>query len=307
MRSFTSVQNQHTVRDHIEICGTGLHSGAETILRIHPAKEDHGIIFVRSDVSDRNNRIPALWNSVVDTQLCTVIGNEDGVTVGTIEHLMAALHALNIDNAMIELDGPEVPILDGSSAVFVDALLKTGIKAQEASRKIIKILEPIQYEEDGKTVTLLPADDSSYKMDIDFDHQSIGKQSYTCALDAKIFAADIAKARTFGFVHEVNHLRSLGLCLGGSLENAIVLDEEKVLNPEGLHHEDEFARHKVLDAIGDLYLAGHSILGAYKGYKAGHALNNKVLHVLFSAPEKWAYVHAEEVQQDAPITAMAAE
>ena len=285
-----NIQNlvlQQTVADHVEIHGTGLHSGAETILRIHPAKIDNGIVFVRKDVSDRNNLIPALWDRVVDTQLCTVIGNKDGVTVGTIEHIMAALNALGISNAMIELDGPEVPIMDGSSRPFIEAIERVGVQTQDAPLKVIKILEDIVYEEDDKVVRLTPADTSAFAITIDFAHQSIGRQSYALTLDDNAFSNEISDARTFGFAHEVNYLRSLGLCLGGSLENAVVLDENKILNPEGLRHQDEFARHKLLDAVGDIFLAGHRIIGAYEGYKAGHAVNNKALHALFAHPEKW--------------------
>jgi UDP-3-O-[3-hydroxymyristoyl] N-acetylglucosamine deacetylase len=292
MRKLEATLSQNTVADHIEIQGTGLHSGADTTLRIHPAKVDNGIVFMRSDVCDRNNLIPALWNNVVDTKLCTVIGNNDGVTIGTIEHLMAALHALDITNAMVELDGPEVPIMDGSSEPFIQAIQKIGVAAQAAQQKAIKILEEINYQEDGKTVSLSPSDETQYEMSIDFDHGSIGQQSCALKLNAASFTKDISNARTFGFIHEVNHLRSLGLCLGGSLENAVVLDAQTILNPEGLRHDDEFARHKLLDAVGDIYLAGHRIIGTYRGHKSGHAMNNKILHELFANPKKWALIDA---------------
>jgi UDP-3-O-[3-hydroxymyristoyl] N-acetylglucosamine deacetylase len=290
MRKLEPTLSQNTVADHIVIQGTGLHSGADAILRIHPAKADNGIIFMRSDVSDRNNLVPALWDHVVDTKLCTVIGNKDGVSIGTIEHLMAALNAMNITNAMIELDGPEVPIMDGSSLPFITAIKKVGISAQNAPQKAIKILEEITFKEDDKFVTLSPSEFAEFSITIDFDHKSIGKQSFAMRLDADNFAKDISDARTFGFLHEFNHLRSLGLCLGGTLENAVALDGDKVLNPEGLRHDDEFARHKLLDAVGDIYLAGHRIIGTYKGYKSGHAVNNQALRALFANPDKWALV-----------------
>ena len=295
MRKLNQTLSQNTVANHVEIQGTGLHSGADTILRIHPAKVDNGIVFTRNDVSDRNNLVPALWDNVVDTKLCTVIGNKDGVSVGTIEHLMAALNALNITNAMIELDGPEVPIMDGSSEPFIQAIKKVGLQEQDAVQKAIKITKEIKYVEDDKVVTLTPSEASDFEITIDFDHGSIGKQSYGLQLDGDSFANTISDARTFGFVHEVNHLRSLGLCLGGSLENAVVLDEKQILNPEGLRHDDEFARHKLLDAIGDIYLAGHRIVGRYNGYKAGHAVNNEVLKVLFANPDKWEMVDMPNV------------
>lgn len=290
MRKLDSTLLQNTVADHVVIQGTGLHSGADTVLRIHPAKVDNGIIFTRNDVSDRNNLVPALWDHVVDTKLCTVIGNKDGVSVGTIEHLMAALNALNITNAMIELDGPEVPIMDGSSEPFIKAIKAVGVETQNAPQKAIKITEEITFVEDDKVVKFTPSENCDFEITIDFDHGSIGKQSYGIQLDDASFETQISDARTFGFVHEVNHLRSLGLCLGGSLENAVVLDEQTVLNPEGLRHDDEFARHKLLDAVGDIYLAGHRIIGKYSGYKAGHAVNNKVLEVLFANPDKWTFV-----------------
>lgn len=296
MPNSIKTKSQNTVANHVIMQGTGLHSGADTVLKIHPAKIDNGIVFMRSDVSDRNNLIPARWDHVVDTKLCTAIGNQDGVTVGTIEHLMAALNALNITNAMIELDGPEVPIMDGSSEPFMKAIALVGVTAQNAPQKAIKILEPIHYSEDDKTASFYPSNHADFSITIDFDHGSIGQQSYAMRLEGDNFSDKLSDARTFGFVHEVNYLRSLGLCLGGSLENAVVLDEEKILNPEGLRHDDEFARHKLLDAIGDIYLAGHRIMGEYKGYKAGHALNNQLLQALFKHPEKWTFVELENAE-----------
>ena len=291
---------QKTVLSDVKMTGVGLHSGADINLCIKPASADAGITFVRTDVADKNNQIPALWNQVADTQLCTVIANEDGVSVGTIEHLMSALRGLGIDNAIIELNGAEVPIMDGSAMPFIEAIEAVGVQAQSAPRKIIKVLKEVSVMHDGKRVTLKPADGYIFGGEIEFDHPQIGNQKFETQLVNGNFRHDIAEARTFGFLHEVEWMRSQGLAQGGSLENAIVLDKEEgsVLNPDGLRFEDEFIRHKLLDAIGDLYLAGMPILGAYDGVKAGHAINNEILHALFA--EKDAY---EVIAYDAPVQA----
>ncbi|MCB9991899.1 MAG: UDP-3-O-acyl-N-acetylglucosamine deacetylase [Rhodospirillales bacterium] len=284
---------QQTLAKAIDVNGIGLHSGAQVRLSLKPAPAGHGIVFVRTDVTDRDNVIPALWNKVVDTRLCTVIANEDGVSVGTIEHLMAALRGCGIDNLRIELDGPEVPVMDGSAAPFVEKIDEAGIRMQGKARRVIKILKEITLEQDGKTVRLRPAIGSSFGGRIDFDHPSIGRQDYTIQLLNGNFRHDLADARTFGFAHEVEALRRNGLALGGSLDNAIVLDQDKVLNDEGLRYYDEFIRHKLLDAIGDLYLAGMPILGAYEADKPGHAMNNAILHQLFAQPDCWVMVDLE--------------
>lgn len=281
---------QQTLAKSIVIQGIGLHSGAEVRMLLHPAAVNSGVTFIRTDVTDRDNVVPARWDAVVDTRLCTVIGNKDGVTIGTIEHLMAALRGCGIDNVTVELDGPEVPVMDGSSAQFVAEIDAAGIRAQGAPRRVIKILKEISIEQDGKTVRLAPSVSSSFGGRIDFDHPSIGTQHYKIQLVNGNFRHDLADCRTFGFLHEVEALRRSGLALGGSLENAIVLDQDKVLNREGLRHGDEFIRHKLLDAIGDLYLAGAPILGAYYADKPGHAMNNAILHALFAAPAAWTWV-----------------
>ncbi len=281
---------QHTIASPVTLSGTGLHSGAETTMHIRPADAYQGIVFVRKDVSDRNNMVPAIWHAVVDTRLCTMIGNEAGVTVGTIEHLMAALRACGIDNALVELDGPEVPIMDGSSVMFVEAFIRVGLRTQTAPRRAIKILKEVTLTEGDKRVTLKPGIGSRFRAEIDFAHPAIGHQSCEVEMLSDQFITDIADARTFGFVHEVNALRAQGLALGGSLENAIVLDQHNVLNKDGLRYDDEFARHKVLDAIGDIYLAGAPIIGLYEGVKPGHALNNQILRQLFADKTAWTYI-----------------
>ena len=281
---------QNTIQEKVTLKGTGLHSGKTITLSICPAEEGTGIVFVRTDIRSGSNIIPALWNNVTNTQLCTLISNEDSVSVGTIEHLMSALRGLEIDNARIELDGPEVPVMDGSALPFVKLIEEAGIEKQSAPRRIIRIIKEITVQQDGKTVKLSPADSSVFAGEIEFDHPKIGKQRYEVSLLNGNFKHDIADCRTFGFVHEVEWMRSQGLALGGSLDNAIVLDKNSVMNPEGLRRSDEFIRHKLLDAIGDLYLAGHPILGLYEGTKAGHAMNNVVLKALFADPSSYEII-----------------
>ena len=273
---------QNTLKHTIGLVGTGLHSGAQVTLTLVPAPVDHGIVFVRSDLPEGENEIPALWNRVVDTKLCTVIANDHGAKVGTIEHLMSALAGLNIHNLRIEIDAEEVPIMDGSAAAFVEAFEATGIQPQEAPLRAIKILKPVTIEQDGKRITLSPADVTSYSGQIDFPHPAIGAQDYSIQLVNGNFKHEVADCRTFGFESEIEYLRSVGLARGGSLDNAIVLGKDSVLNPGGLRRADEFIRHKLLDAIGDLYLAGAPIIGAYEGIKPGHAMNNAILHALFA-------------------------
>ena len=298
---------QHTVSRPVELSGVGLHSGAETVLRILPAEIGAGLAFRRVDVTDRDNMIAARWDAVVDTRLCTVVANKAGVSVGTIEHLMAALSACGVDNAILELDAPEVPIMDGSSAPFVDAIREVGLKTQAAPRRAIKVLKEVSVIDGDKTVTLKPGIGSRFKAGIDFAHPSIGQQSFEIELFNGDFEAKISNARTFGFAHEVKALRAVGLALGGSLENAVVLDEKTIMNPEGLRHNDEFARHKVLDAVGDIYIAGGPLVGHYEASKPGHNMNNRILHELFSNNENWEWVDLYMDASDIPagITAAA--
>lgn len=278
---------QSTLQKKITVNGVGLHSGKDIVLSICPARPNEGIVFVRTDVTEKNNVIPALWDHVADTQLCTVIANEDGVSVGTIEHLMSALRGCGVDNATIEVSGAEVPVMDGSALPFLELIEEAGVIVQPSPRRVIKVLKDVSVEQDGKRVTLSPAENSSFLGEIHFDHPAIGSQSFETQLFNGNYKHDIAGARTFGFLHEVEWMRSKGLALGGSLDNAIVLDPAGVMNPDGLRFEDEFIRHKLLDAIGDLYLAGMPIMGAYNGVKAGHAMNNAILKALFA--DKDAY------------------
>lgn len=284
---------QHTLKTAITCTGVGLHSGDKVTMVLHPAIEDHGIVFKRIDL-EGSNMIPALWNYVTDTKLCTVISNDRGASVGTIEHIMAALRGCGVDNALIEIDGAEVPVMDGSSIAFVEMIDNAGLRRQEKHRRGIKVLKDIKVEHKGKTITLRPSDKCSFTGSIEFDHPTIGCQSYGTKLVNGNFRHDIAQARTFGFLHEVEWMKSNGLAKGGSLDNAIVLGEDGVMNPDGLRFGDEFIRHKILDAIGDLFLAGGAIIGEYEGFKAGHALNNQVLRALFSDKEAWEIIDLDE-------------
>ena len=283
------MEYQKTIQSPVSVTGVGVHSGLDITLTLHPADSDTGIVFVRTDINTGDNIIPALWNRVVDTRMCTVIANDSGASVGTIEHLMAALRGCGIDNCRADITGAEVPIMDGSAKPFVDMIENAGISTQNAPLRKIRVLKPVRVEKDDKVVTLSPSDSASFSGGIDFAHPVIGAQDYTTQLVNGTFKHDIAKARTFGFYEQVEMLRANGLALGGSLDNAIVLNHDGVMNPGGLRFQDEFIRHKILDAIGDLYLAGAPIIGQYDGQKAGHEMNNLILHALFSDEENWQY------------------
>lgn len=282
--------HQRTIKQAVSCQGVGLHSGALLNLKLLPATAGAGITFIRTDVTDKDNRIAARWDCVVDTRLCTVLANRDGVSVGTVEHIMAALRGAEIHNVTIELDGAEVPIMDGSSAAFVELIDRAGVEVQGDVAYAIKILHPVTVTEGNKSVTLSPAPVATYTGEIEFAHPSIGQQKYGIQLLNGNFRHDLADSRTFGFYEEVTALRAMGLAKGGSLENAIVLDQDAIMNPEGLRHEDEFIRHKLLDAVGDIYLAGAPVIGAYHGVRPSHALNNAALRALFADRDAWAVV-----------------
>jgi UDP-3-O-[3-hydroxymyristoyl] N-acetylglucosamine deacetylase len=281
---------QHTLKKPTSIHDIGLHSGQLVNVTIHPAAADHGIVFKRVDIQDKDNIVPALWNRVVDTRLCTVIGNEDGVTIGTIEHLMAAFRGCGIDNALVEIDAAEVPILDGSSDVFIKHFEEAGIQVQSSPRRAIRVLKEVTYTENGSTVTLSPSNTPVYGGQIDFDHPSIGAQKFEIKLVNGNFKHDLADCRTFCFLKDVEMMQANGLARGGSLDNAIVIDDAGVMNEEGLRCHDEFIRHKLLDAVGDLSLCGGLFLGRYEGMRAGHMMNNKALHALFADDTAWDMV-----------------
>ena len=278
---------QHTVRTTARFAGTGVHTGAYTRVDVRPAATNSGIVFVRTDVRDPDNVVPATGEAVCKTQLGTVIGNAAGVTVATIEHLMAAFAMLGVDNAVVEVDGPEMPIMDGSSAPFVRILDRAGLRPQEAARRYIEILDTVEVVEGDKRATLTPADGFEMAFEIVFDSAAIGRQSVDLNMDERVFREELADCRTFGFLSDVEALRAIGLARGGSMENCVVLDGDRVLNPEGLRRPDEFVRHKALDAIGDLYTLGGPLLGRFEGVCAGHGLNNAVVRALLARPDAW--------------------
>ncbi len=281
--------NQQTLSKEILIHGIGLHSGIDVSMKLIPAEADFGIKFYRTDLNS-NNMIKALWSNVTNTKLSTTISNKFGVSVSTIEHLMSALSGLHIDNLKIEIDGPEVPIMDGSSKDFVNLIESTSTIDLKKRRKIIKIKKNIKVNKDYSSVELKPNNQFSIDFEIDFPSELISKQSCHLQLVNGNYKSDIAAARTFGFEKDVDMLRSNGLALGGSLENAVVVGENKILNKEGLRFKDEFVRHKILDSIGDLYLAGSPIQGYFLGNKSGHYLNNQLLKSLFSDINNYEYI-----------------
>jgi UDP-3-O-[3-hydroxymyristoyl] N-acetylglucosamine deacetylase len=267
----------------------GIHTGAYTRVSVRPAPIDSGIVFVRTDVTDADNRVLASPETVCKTQLGTVIGNAAGVTVSTIEHLMAALVMLGVDNAVVEVDGPEMPIMDGSSLPFIRVLDRAGLRLQDAPRRYIEILEAVEVVDGDKRAALKPALGFEVAFEIRFPTPAIGTQAIDMAMDEQAFRAELADCRTFGFLHEVEALRSMGLARGGNMDNVVVIDGDRVLNPEGLRRPDEFVRHKALDAIGDLFVLGAPVLGRYEGELAGHAMNNLLVRALAAKPLAWRY------------------
>lgn len=271
----------------------GVHTGQRVRLAIRPAPEGTGIVFVRTDITDRDNRIVVSGEAVVDARLNTMIENAAGVRLSTIEHLMAAFCALGISNVVVEVDGPELPILDGSALPFVQLLDRAGFRRQATPVRYIEILEPIHVTDGDKHAALYPCHRYEMRFEIEFASAVIGNQVVDFVVDEETFRSDIMAARTFGFAHEVEALRQAGLARGGSLENAVVIDGDEILNPGGLRMEREFVRHKALDAIGDLYVLGAPLLGRYEGYKAGHAVNNALVRAMLAAPHAWREVVRE--------------
>ena len=282
--------NQRTISNPIKLTGVGLHSGAKVNLILDHAPEDNGIKFIRTDHKN-HNVIEAIWSNVSATNLSTTISNKNNLSVSTIEHLMSALSGLHIDNANILLDGPEVPIMDGSSKPFVELIEENGIEIQNKKRRILKVKKEIFVSNEQGSIKLMPNKEFSIDFEIDFPSPVISKQSCQLQLINGNYKTDIASARTFGFEKDVEQLRSNGLALGGSLENAVVVGDDKILNKEGLRFKDEFVRHKILDSIGDLYLAGAPIQGYFYGNKSGHQLNVKLLKRLFSDKSNFEYLY----------------
>jgi len=282
-------QNQQTIEESISISGIGLHSGKLVEIKLLPAEVDHGIKFIRID-KKTDNVIDAVWSNVSETVLNTTISNQSGIKISTIEHLMSALSGLHIDNLIIYINASEVPIMDGSSKPFVDLIENVGIKVQNKKRKLLNIKKTIEVKKDNSSAKIIPSNQFSIDFEIDFPSQLVSKQSCQLQLINGNYKTDIAAARTFGFEKDVEYLRSNGLALGGSLENAVVVGENEILNEEGLRYSDEFVRHKILDSIGDLYLAGSPIIGYFFGNKSGHHLNNQLLRKLFSDELNYEYI-----------------
>ena len=285
---------QLSINNTISCYGVGVHSGRPIHLTLKTAKKNTGILFVRTDIKSGDNVIEASWFNVADTSLSTSIKNTNNVQVSTIEHLMAAIWGCGIDNMIVEIDGPEVPIMDGSSKPFVFMIECAGKKIQDAPKKYLKILKEVRVSHKDCEIIATPSNAMKIDLTIEFDSKVIGKQNVVFSEIAS-FKEDIADARTFGFVHELNYLKSKGLAKGASLENAIGIDQDVILNQEGLRHDNEFVRHKLLDLIGDFYTVGGNISGSFIGYKTGHTLNNHFLRQVLSDPYAHQWVSSKEL------------
>ena len=288
--------NQRTLRQSITYVGIGLHSGKNVSMTVHPAEAGSGIHFLRKDVPMGEGLIAARWYNVVDTSLSTAIGNEYGYRVDTVEHLMAALSGCGVDNALVELDGPEVPIMDGSSHPFVSMIERIGTVDQDSPRHAIWIQRPIEVRDGDKYAILMPSDTPRITVEIDFEHDAIGTQVLSVEMINEAFHHQVSRARTFGFAHQIEALRKQGLARGGSLRNAILVDGDRIINEEGLRFNDEFVRHKILDAFGDLALAGVPIMAHYYGRKPGHELNSKLMTQMFEDRSSWSYTTVNDFE-----------
>lgn len=297
---------QRTLQNPIRATGVGLHTGEKVLLTLRPAAADTGVVFRRTDL-DPVVDIKATPLNVGDTRLSTTLV-QDGASVSTVEHLLSAVAGLGVDNLIVEVSASEVPIMDGSAGPFVFLLQSAGIQEVNAPKRFIRIKRAMGVEEGDKWARFEPFEGFKVGFGIDFDHPVFkdGVQFTELDFSSTSFVKEVSRARTFGFMREIEALRQANLARGGSLENAVVLDDYRVLNEEGLRYEDEFVKHKVLDAIGDLYLLGHSLIGAFTGYKSGHALNNKLLRALLEQPENWEEVSFDAVSK-APISYAAAQ
>ena len=292
---------QRTLRNSIKATGVGLHTGDKVLLTLCPAPVDTGIVFRRTDLNPVAE-IPARADLVGETTLSTCLIHGDA-RVSTIEHLLSAMAGLGIDNAYVDVTAPEIPIMDGSAAPFVFLLQSAGIVEQHAAKKFIRVRKEVTVTDGDKTASFLPLEGFKISFGIDFDHPVFKHRAATTEIDFSTtsFVREVSRARTFGFVEEIEYLRSKGLARGGSMDNAVVIDDYKVLNHGGLRYDDEFVKHKVLDAIGDLYLLGYSLIGEYRAFKSGHALNNHALRALIANKDAWEMVTFEDVEQ-APIS-----
>ena len=287
---------QTTLQDHVTVAGIGVHSGWPATLTLHPAEADTGVVFLRSGIDGQPDReLRADFRSVTATEFATVLGDHDGPAVSTTEHVLAALRGLGVDNAVVEVDGPEIPIMDGSTAPFVAAIDQAGIVALPASRRYIQVLKPVRVAKGDGYGELRPhLRGLRIETEIEFDHPLIGHQTFAIEVEPDLFRRELARARTFGFMRDVAKLWSAGYALGASFENTVVIAENRVLNPEGMRYADEFVRHKAVDAIGDLALSGAPLLGAYRSVRGGHKLNHAVLTALMADRSAWAYVEMPE-------------
>ena len=285
---------QTTIQSSVAFHGVGLHSGHPACATILPAEPGQGIVFRRSDLAPAEAEIPALWDHVNQSPLCTRLENAHGVTVSTVEHIMAALIGCGIHNAVIEIDGPEVPILDGSSAMFVRGILSRGVRRTQAPLRALRILHPVEVTRGSAHARLTPHDTLLIEFAIEFDDAAIGTQKKSLNMSNGSFVRELSTSRTFCRKSDVDMMRANGLALGGTLENAVVVDGEQVLSPGGLRHADEAVRHKMLDAVGDLALAGLPILGHYHGLRAGHALTNDLLRAVFAQPECYEILECDD-------------
>ena len=295
---------QRTLNNMIRATGVGLHTGEKVYLTLHPAPVNTGIVFRRTDL-DPVVEIQAKAENVGETTLSTTLMNGD-VRVSTVEHLLSAMAGLGIDNAIIDVTAPEVPIMDGSAGPFVFLLQSAGIKEQEEPKQFIRIKRPVTVTDGDKVASFKPFDGFKVSFSIDFDHPAFHNRTLKAEVDfsSTSFVKEVSRARTFGFMHEIEYLRSKGLARGGSMDNAIVVDEYQVLNEDGLRYEDEFVKHKILDAIGDLYLLGNSLIGEFVGHKSGHGLNNASLRELIAQKDAWEVVTFKNDEDEAPISYM---
>jgi UDP-3-O-[3-hydroxymyristoyl] N-acetylglucosamine deacetylase len=293
---------QRTLKNSIQANGVGLHTGEKVYLTLHPSAPDTGVVFRRIDL-DPVVEIPAKAENVGDTMLSTTLIKE-GVRVSTVEHLLSALAGMGIDNLIIDVSAPEIPIMDGSAAPFVFLLQSAGIEEQDAPKKFIRVKRPVTVEQEGKKATFKPFDGFKINFVIDFDHPVFENQTLNASIDfsSTSFVKEVSRARTFGFMHEFEYLRAKGLARGGSLDNAIVVDDSQIVNEDGLRFEDEFVKHKILDAIGDLYLMGNSIIGEFDAHKSGHGLNNASLLALIAEKDAWEMVTFVGDAEEAPIS-----
>lgn len=292
---------QTTIAGRIDLSGVGVHSGKPVSITLLPADTDTGVVFQRTDVElcDQYD-IPADVSAVGSTDLCTVLGNPAGVHVKTVEHLMAALCGLGVDNVIVEIDSAEVPVMDGSSEVFVEAVDQVGIVVQGRARRFLRVLKEVRYDMGPCWGMFLPHNSTRYEVEIDFEEEIIGRQKFSADITPDVFRKEISRARTFGFMKDVERYWAAGFALGSSLDNSVVIcDDNNIINPEGLRYKDEFVRHKTLDAIGDLALAGAPILGCFRSYRGGHKLNSLALEALLSDPANYEWTDVEPVARRA--------